>query len=151
MEIIAIAGCERNADGTMVLRRAAVLDPMSPMTIESADSSAIPTARKQVEAPKRKANKPSADRFGVLNAFVDSSMAGLTKSEIATWLVLYRDTRNGSVAISQANIARRAGVSDRAVRLAISKLVKVGLLQVLSQGGLNRGVSRYRVHGMLTK
>ena len=61
--------------------------------------------------PKRK----TADRFAVLNAFVDTTLAELSRSERAVWFVLYRDTRNGTVRPSQANIARRAGMSLRSV------------------------------------
>jgi len=66
--------------------------------------------------PKRK----TADRFAVLNAFVDTTLAELSRSEIAVWFVLYRDTRNGTVRTSQANIARRAGMSVRSVGKAIA-------------------------------
>lgn len=85
------------------------------------------------------------DRFATLNAFVDCSLGGLTRAELATWLVLYRDTRNGTASTSQADIARRAGLSVRSVKSAVRKLTVVGLLIVVFRGGLNRGPSRYRV------
>lgn len=94
---------------------------------------------------KPKAKRNAGDRFGVLNGFVDCSLAGLSRSELATWLVLYRDTRNGTAATSQADIARRAGLSVRAVKTAVRRLKKRGLLTVVFTGGLNRGPSRYRV------
>ena len=53
----------------------------------------------------------AAERFAVLNAFVDFALKGLTRNEIAVWLVLYRDTRNGVVKTSQADIARRAPIA----------------------------------------
>ena len=64
---------------------------------------------------------------------------------MAVWLVLYRDTCNGTARTSQADAAHRAGVNERTVRRAIKGLVKKGLLVVEKQGGLNRGPSRYRV------
>ena len=91
--------------------------------------------------PKRK----TADRFATLNAFVDSSLAGLSRVELGAWLVLYRDTRNGTACSGQADIARRLGVSDRAVKTAVGKLLRCGLLTLVYRGGLNRGPSRYRV------
>jgi len=131
-------------DGRPVISGCGVLPPMNddlPTKRKPADS-----VRANLPEQKKTTKTAAADRFGVLNGFVDCSMTGLGKADIATWLVLFRDTRNGSVSISQANIARRAGVSDRAVRTAIEKLVGNGLLTVLVQGGLNRGVSRYRVN-----
>jgi hypothetical protein len=101
--------------------------------------------------PNRASRKQTANRFGCLNAFVDCSMAGLSRAELATWLVLYRDERGGSVCISQQNIARRAGASVRHVKKAIANLVSMGLLTVVYQGGLNRGPSRFRVNPLGTR
>jgi predicted transcriptional regulator len=95
-----------------------------------------------------KDKKPTRDRFGVLNEFVDCSIGGLTKAELAAWLCLYRDTRNGTASTSQADISRRANLSMRSVGKAIKKLTKCGLVAVVFQGGLNRGPSRYRVHSL---
>ena len=92
--------------------------------------------------PKR---KTTGDRFRILNAFVDCSLADLTRSEIAVWLILYRDTRDGTVRGSQSNIARRAGLTVRGVQKALDKLTGRGLVRVIFKGGLNRGPSRYRV------
>lgn len=96
----------------------------------------------------KQSKKVTKDRFDVLNSFVDCSLIGLSKTDIATWLVLYRDTRNGIAVTSQADIARRAGVSDRAVRSSIGRLEKCGLLVVVRRGGLLQGPSKYRVNGM---
>jgi hypothetical protein len=98
--------------------------------------------------PKQKA---ASDRFKVLNAFVDCSLSALSRSEIAVWLILYRDTRDGSVRESQANIARRAGTSVRGVNDAITKLTSAGLLTVVFRGGINRGPSRYRVNPLVKR
>lgn len=96
-------------------------------------------------------HKTAAGRFGILNAFVDCSLAGLSRSEIAVWLVLYRDTRDGTVRTSQENIARRSGTSVRHVRRALASLTAAGLLTVVFQGGLNRGPSRFRVNPLGTR
>jgi len=98
--------------------------------------------------PKRKA---AADRFGTLNAFVDCSLADLSRSEIAVWLLLYRDTRDGTARTSQENIAKRSGTSVRHVRKALASLTAAGLLTVVFQGGLNRGPSRFRVNPLGTR
>jgi hypothetical protein len=130
-------GVERTNDGRLVLMGAATLPPMEPTQ---------PTNKKTT--PKKRTNKLSRDRFGVLNAFVDCSLAGLSKTELATWLCLYRDTRNGTACTSQSDIARRVGCSVRGVQLAVARLRKRGLLVVVFRGGLNRGPSRYRVESL---
>src|SRR5262245_10511858 len=57
-------------------------------------------------------------RFPVLNAFVDVTMRRLTGSEVAVWLILFRDTKadTGTSRTGQQDIARRAGVNARTVR-----------------------------------
>ncbi len=97
------------------------------------------------EAKGKPAQRKTADRFRVLNAFVDFTLADLTRNEIAVWLVLYRDTREGTARTSQADLARRAGISDRTVRRAIKRLEAAGLLKAAYRGGFRRGPSRYVV------
>ena len=89
-----------------------------------------------------------ADRFGVFNAFADASMKDLTRAEIAVWLILWRDTKDGVARSAQTDIARRAGCSDRAVRTAIARLEELGLLEVVTRGSLGKGISTYRVFGL---
>lgn len=108
----------------------------------------ILTARDQEDAkkPKKKGSRRTTrDRFSTLNAFVDAGMVGLMKTEIATWLVLYRDTRDGTACTSEESIAARIGCSRRAVVKAVKSLRRRGLLIQVFRGGLNRGPSRYRV------
>lgn len=137
-------GLSRNADGRPILTGASVLPPMFPRMTAGTDGG------KHTGKPD-KAKRKTADRFGVLNAFVDTTMGELSRSEIAVWLVLYRDTRNGSVRVDQRNVARRAGMSQRSVVTATKKLVQVGLLIVIYQGGLNKGPSRYRVESLMKR
>jgi DNA-binding MarR family transcriptional regulator len=95
---------------------------------------------------KAKGKSTAGERFKVLNAFADFTLAGLDRAEIAVWLVLWRDTKpDGLARTSQADLARRAGVTDRTVRRAITSLLDAGLLRVVHRGGLRRGVSVYRV------
>jgi DNA-binding transcriptional ArsR family regulator len=98
---------------------------------------------KAVSNPKRTA--ATSNRFGELNSFVDCSMADLTRAEALTWLVLWRDTKNGTVRTSARDIARRIGASREAVTTALAKLRKVGLLRLVHQGGMAGGVSVYHV------
>lgn len=128
----------RDADGRRILTGSATLPPIKQTETRS-------KANNTNANPKQPPKKNTAGRFAVLNAFVDCSLSGLRRSEIAVWLVLYRDVRDGSVRTSQADIARRAGLSDRAVRSALAKLEQLGLLVCIFRGGLNRGTTRYRV------
>jgi len=97
------------------------------------------------KAKGKPARRKAADRFAVLNAFVDAGMMGLSRVELATWFALYRDTRDGTACTSEESIAKRAGCSRRAVTKAIGKLRRRGLLVQVFKGGINRGPSRYRV------
>jgi hypothetical protein len=128
------------------------LPPMNPAPRPARLTSGKATSGKAdngtADDPKRKA---AAGRFGILNAFVDCSLAELSRSEIAVWLVLYRDTRDGTVRTSQENIAKRSGTSVRHVKKALASLTAAGLLTVVFQGGLNRGPSRFRVNPLGTR
>lgn len=97
------------------------------------------------KAKGKTSHRKTADRFAVLNAFVDAGMVGLSKVEALTWLVLYRDTRDGTACTSAEDIARRIGCSKRAVSKAVGRLRCRGLLVQVFKGGINRGPSRYRV------
>ena len=114
-----------------ILSGCSVLPPMEPATKNG--------------KPKRKKRK-AADRFAVLNAFIDMTAAELSRSEIMVWLVLYRDTKNGLAKTSQSDIARRAGIDARTVRRAIDRLRVGGLLSIVRRGGFRQGPSTYRVH-----
>jgi hypothetical protein len=94
------------------------------------------------------ARAKARERFAVLNTFVDFALADLTRAEIAVWLVLYRDTRDGTARTSFNDLARRAGLNRRNVGKALRGLESRGLVKVVHRGGLRRGVSRYRVRGL---
>ena len=97
--------------------------------------------------PKRSTGKRQPrDRFATLNTFVDCTTGGLSRSEALTWLVLYRDTRDGTARTSAADVARRIGTTRRTAIGAIGRLRNRGLLTQVYRGGLNRGPSIYRVH-----
>ena len=94
--------------------------------------------------PKRKA---AADRFGILNAFVDATMRDLTPSEKLVWFVLFRDVRDGVAKAAQSDIATRSGLTQSTVSLAIKQLANRGLLRIVHQGGFRKGLSTYRIRG----
>jgi DNA-binding transcriptional ArsR family regulator len=110
-----------------------------------------PSRNGQQRTPDRKEGKPkgkTSERFRVLNAFVDFALAGLSRADITVWLVLYRDTRDGTARTSYDDLACRAGLNRRTVGRALRQLERRGLVRVVHRGGLRLGVSRYRVRGL---
>jgi hypothetical protein len=123
-----------------ILKGLEVLPPMEP-------NPAPPRPGNGQARPKGKAERrSSAERFHTINAFADVALADLDRAEIALWLLLWRDTKpNGLASASQADLARRAGCNVRTVRRALAGLLRAGLVQCVSQGGLPLRVSVYRV------
>jgi hypothetical protein len=96
---------------------------------------------------RAKGKSAATGRFGVLNAFADITLATLDRASIAVWLLLWRDTKpNGLARTSQADLARRSGISERSVRRALDTLCRAGLLDVVRRGRIGCGPSTYRVH-----
>jgi hypothetical protein len=96
--------------------------------------------------PKRRTGR--SERFAVLNTFIDVTMASLTGAETKIWLTLFRDTKTatGTARTGQADLARRAGLSVRSVKLALRTLVARGLVRRVCRGRLNVGPSTYTIH-----
>lgn len=109
-----------------------------PERMETGGASSPPRA----STPRK--GKQHAGRFEMLNAFVDTQLADCTRAELAVWLVLFRDSRDGRANAAQSWIAKRAGVDERTVRRALGVLRKRGLVVVLKQGGPNVGAAIYR-------
>src|SRR4051794_23032019 len=94
-----------------------------------------PTPGKADKADKAdKAKGKARERFAVLNTFVDFALADLTRAEIAVWLILYRDTRDGTARTGYDDLARRAGLNRRNVGRALRRLEKLGLVKVVHRG-----------------
>ncbi len=133
-----------DSDGPPPLPGCTVLPP-----IPSGNGSQRQHQGHQRKAKGKTTGRKTGDRFAVLNAFVDFTLGGLTRNEIAAWLVLYRDTKpDGTARTSQADMARRAGTSDRTIRRALDGLKHRGLLKVTYRGGIGRGASVYRVRSL---
>jgi predicted transcriptional regulator len=113
-----------------------------------------PSSVRRKEPPERGKPKPKAgstkkkagERFKVLNTFVDFALVGLSRADIAVWLVLYRDTKDDTARTSYDDIARRSGCNRRTVGRALRRLEKCGLLKIVRRGGLRQGPSSYRVY-----
>ena len=130
-------------DNPPILKGCDVLPPIEPATNGKHGSTSDKAAKgKGTDKAKRK----TGDRFAVLNAFVDFTAASLPRAELLVWLILFRDTKpDGLARTSQADLARRAGISARTVVRAIASLVRRGALKIVHRGGLRRGLSSYRV------
>jgi hypothetical protein len=109
-----------------------------------------PTPGKQSEPRGNTGTRPAGERFRVLNAFADFTLAELRRAEIAVWLILFRDTRDGTARTGMEDIARRAGCTRRNVVRAVQRLELLGLIQVVHRGGFRRGPSRYVVKPLVT-
>ena len=105
-----------------------------------------------VQAKQRKRNPQSKGRFQELNAFVDVTMATLTRVEVTTWLTMYRyvDSKKNTVSLSVRTVSERAGANIRHIHKAIKSLSEKGLLERVKMGGINTGASVYRVHATVT-
>lgn len=93
--------------------------------------------------------KRSGQRFKILNDFVDLTMQLLKPSQTKVWLCLYRDSRDGIATAAQTYIAERCGLKRPTVSKTIGELEARGLVVIIHRGGLNRGISKYRVEGII--
>lgn len=120
-----------------ILPGCTVLPPMNPPKPHTTSNNGNPKKPKQT--------KDTGDRFGTINNFVDFTLRGLSRNEVAVWLVLWRDTKDATARTAQTDIARRAGIGLRTAVRIINRLEGKGLLQIVYRGGLNRGMNVYRV------
>jgi hypothetical protein len=97
-------------------------------------------------AMRKTSKRQSRLRFQILNAFVDSGMADLSRAELAVWLILFRDTkRDGTARASLDDLARRGGMNRQTASRAVGRLARRAMLQIIRRGSLNNGPSVYRV------
>lgn len=73
--------------------------------------------------------------FRNLAAFVDEGVRTLSRSELAVYLILMRDTRpDGTARAGLDNLARRGGMSKRSASRAVQSLAVRGVLRILRHG-----------------
>lgn len=122
---------------------------LPPDAVLRSDADPAPVPAEHNGTPKKRPRgRHRGERFAVLNAFTDCSLAGLTGGAAKVWLILFRDTKaaTGTARTGQADIARRAGLSVRGVQVALRALESKGLVEVARRGRLGAGPSAYRVH-----
>ena len=130
------------------LKGASVMPPMvTPLTTPPV-TSAKPVSEGRRNGSRRSTSKGSGQRFKMLNDFVDITMQQLTPRQAAVWLCLFRDSRNGTASAAQSYIALRCGLQRPTVSTTIGELEDLGLVVIIHRGGINRGLSRYRVCGI---
>lgn len=89
-----------------------------------------------------------ASRWPTLNSFVDGAMGDLSRVELAVWLVLFRDVRDGTARTGMTDIARRSGCHRGSVVRAVQSLQARGLIRLVRRGRKNGGTSVYVVCGV---
>jgi hypothetical protein len=117
-----------------------------PPPLEPRPANQAPTSKADRESKPK--GKPVGERFKTINVFADFSLAQLTRAEIAVWLLLWRDTRDGIARTGTSDLARRAGCNRCTVFRALRRLEQMGLVQAAHRGGLGKGLSRYRVRSL---
>ncbi len=124
---------------------------MPPMTTPQTTQEK-PTTQSRSNGRKRSTPKRSGAgaRFKLLNEFVDQTMQQLTPRQVTVWLCLFRDSRNGTATAAQSYIAQRCGLQRPMVSTTIGELEALGLVVTIHRGGINRGLSRYRVCGIIS-
>jgi DNA-binding MarR family transcriptional regulator len=73
--------------------------------------------------------------FQNLAGFVDKGVRTLSRSELATYLILLRDTQpDGTARASLNDLAERGGMSRKSASRAIGSLVAKGVLRIVRRG-----------------
>lgn len=133
--------------GGNTLPGAAVLPPMS--TVRVAETDAVGADQASINPKstntRRPASKTAGNRWEMFNEFIDVTLKDLRPAEAKTWMVLFRDSRNGISKVSQTHIAERCGITRESVSRAIKKLEQRDLVRTVRHGGVNRGLSQYQV------
>ena len=123
---------------------------MTPRPLQVGEDPPAMLTKEEIERTAARRPKPkgkAGNRFAVMNAFIDFTMAGLPHPCRSVWVVLWRDTSpDGLARTAQADIARRIGMSVPTVKRAVGKLESLGLVTVAYRGGLGGRLSVYRVN-----
>lgn len=88
----------------------------------------------------------TGERFATFNTFVDQIMRDLSPVEALVWVVMFRDSRDGQCKASSQDLARRTGRSLRAVKDAVQRLQRVGLVKAVTLSRHKGYASTYAVN-----
>lgn len=106
------------------------------------------TDRKGGKRYARRRGKRSSRFVGPcgINPFLDEVQRTMKPSTALVWINLWRDVKPGGLARAGAtDLARRIGVGVSTVKRGLRVLRDCGLVEVVHQGGIGRGVSTYRL------
>jgi hypothetical protein len=106
-----------------------------------------PSGTLPAQRHRRPSNRAAvSERFRDLSTFLRTVHAKLTPTQRAIWLSVFVFSQGGQATVTQATLARIAGVTIRAVQKATPGLIRAGLLELLEKGKPGRSsVYRYRV------
>ena len=77
--------------------------------------------------------------FNTLAGFVDEGVRSLTRSELAVFLILLRDTKpDGTARTALTDFMTRGGLSKRSASRAVQSLIRRGVLRVVRHGVVGR-------------
>lgn len=86
-------------------------------------------------------------RFAPLNSLVDGGwLTRLQATELKIWVLLFRESRDGSAVVSRRTIAVRIGVSERQVSRVLKRLIGLRLVARTRRGRPGR-IAAYRLFG----
>jgi hypothetical protein len=80
---------------------------------------------------KHHAARSDRGRWHTFNTFIDNVARHLSPVDIAVWIILFRDCRNGTVVASNRDIGRRSACSLRAVVDSMKRLRAFGLIDAV--------------------
>ena len=112
--------------------------------MDSAEKPKNQLSRKRQKRPFKKSGKVKK-RFEMLNNFCDVTMRDLKGTELAVWISLYRHSTNGVSTLAQSRMAEMCGISTRTVQRTLHKLKQKGLVEIVYQGSVGKGMSKYRI------
>jgi len=122
-----------------------------PPLVTAAAAGPVPTrpaGRNGVKRHARRRGKQDSRFVGPcgINPFLDDVQRTMKPSTALVWVTLWRDTKPGGLARAGAtDLARRIGVGVSTVKRGLRTLRARGLVEIVHQGGVGRGVSTYRL------
>jgi len=127
-----------------VLPPGAVLPPLE--TGDAAEPAPTRSAARKGGRRSRRGSRRHAERWRLVNRFLDDDAGSMSRGAVLVWLALWRDTKaDGMACASIGNLAGRIRGSRNTVCRALSSLESRGLVEVVRRGSVNGGATVYRV------
>jgi len=95
---------------------------------------------------KKSFKTQKTDKIKSLNYAVDNcERVGLSASDLAVWLILFRYERDGFTSVSQKRIAETLGCCVNHVNKVIKGLIERNVVSVVTKGKSNHCATKYRM------